>query len=410
MQISKSAIAGLFLSAAALLTQQGIAQSSNSSWVGSWAASQQIPEPANTLQTEDLHDATLRETVHLSLGGSMLRVHLSNAFGTTALHLDTAHVAMGKAGAISPASDHTLLFDGQTSVTIPPGAEYISDPLTLAVAPFSDMTVSLHYDQAPAQQTGHPGARATAYLAPGNQVAAQNLLNAKTFEHWYQLAEIDVMPAGSAVAHGAVIALGDSITDGHGSTLNGNDRWPDVLAQLLVPHGMSVLNEGIGGNHLLTDGLGPNILARLDRDMLAPVEAHTVIVLEGVNDLGGLTRDAEVSPETHSAMVHRMEGAYQQTIDRAHARGMRIIGGTILPYTGSDYYHPGPASEQDRLAVNAWIMAPGHFDAVIDFSKATADPAHPDRLQPAYDSGDHLHPSPAGYRVMAQAAYSVLFP
>jgi len=170
-----------------------------------------------------------------------------------------------------------------------------------------------------------------------------------------------------------------------------------------------VLNQGIGGNHLLTDGLGPNVLARFDRDVLAQLGAKYLIVLEGVNDLGGLTRLNEVSKAEHDAFVARILGSYRQIILRAHARGIQVIGATITPYTGSDYYHPGPLSEADRQAINQWIRTPGHFDAVIDFDKATRDPAHPDRLLPAYDSGDHLHPSPAGYRAMGEAIPLSLF-
>jgi lysophospholipase L1-like esterase len=166
---------------------------------------------------------------------------------------------------------------------------------------------------------------------------------------------------------------------------------------------VGVLNQGIGGNHLLTDGLGPNVLARFDRDVLAQAGVRDLIVLEGVNDLGGLTRQGEVSDAEHAALVARILSAYAQIVERAHAAGIWVIGATITPYTGSDYYHPGPQSEADRQAINRWIRTPGHFDAVVDFDQATRDPVHPERLLPAYDSGDHLHPSPAGYRAMAEA-------
>jgi lysophospholipase L1-like esterase len=170
-----------------------------------------------------------------------------------------------------------------------------------------------------------------------------------------------------------------------------------------------VLNEGIGGNRLLLDGLGPNALARFDRDVLAQTAVRAVIVLEGVNDLGTLTRDAEVSDAEHAALVARIEAAYSQMIERGHAHGIRVIGATILPYGGSNYYHPGPKNEADRQAVNAWIRDAGHFDAVVDFDKLTRDPEHPDRLLPAYDSGDHLHPGPVGYKAMGDAIPLKLF-
>jgi lysophospholipase L1-like esterase len=234
-------------------------------------------------------------------------------------------------------------------------------------------------------------------------------VGAKHVDHWYQVSAIDAMTEqGSSV----VVALGDSITDGHGATTNGNDRWTDVLAARLqgdpAMRSIGVSNQGIGGNHLLTDGLGPNALARFDRDVLAPAGVRTVIVFEGVNDLGGLARNSEVAQADHVAEVARVLAAYQQMIERAHAHGLRVIGGTITSYVGSAYYHPGPLSEADRQAVNAWIRAAGHFDAVVDFDAVVRDPQHPDQLLPAYDCGDHLHPSPAGYKAMGETAYKAV--
>ncbi len=209
------------------------------------------------------------------------------------------------------------------------------------------------------------------------------------------------------------MALGDSITDGHAATTNGNDRWTDVLAARLQSEkktrNIGVSNQGIGGNHLLTDGLGPNVLARFDRDVLAQAGVRWLIVFEGVNDLGGLARTAEVPAEQHAALVARLIAAYQQIIERAHAHGLRVYGATVTPYTGSGYYHPGSLSEADRQAVNAWIRAAGHFDAVIDFDAVVRDPAHPEQLLPAFDCGDHLHPSPAGYKALGESIPLDLF-
>jgi lysophospholipase L1-like esterase len=172
---------------------------------------------------------------------------------------------------------------------------------------------------------------------------------------------------------------------------------------------MGVSNQGIGGNHLLSDGLGPNAIARFDRDVLAPAGVRWLIVFEGVNDLGGLARTGEVTSAEHAALVQRVLAAYQQIISRGHAHGLKVIGATITPYVGSDYYHPGPLSEADRVAVNAWIRAAGHFDAVVDFDAVVRDPQQPDHLLPAYDCGDHLHPSPKGYRAMGEAIPLTLF-
>lgn len=376
-------------------------------WVASWGASQQIPEPQNALPADDLHDFTLREIYHLSLGGTALRVHISNAFGTEALHVTSAHIARPIAAAsseIDPASDRVLTFAGSTGVFIPPGAEYLSDPVESPVAALSDVAVSFHLDAAPVGETGHPGSRATSYYVHGDVAGSSRLTDPKHVDHWFYVSAIDVLAPAPA---GAVVVLGDSITDGHGATTNGNDRWTDVLAQRLqagpATHSVGVSNQGIGGNHLLTDGLGPNALARFDRDVLATANVRWLIVFEGVNDLGGLARNGEVSAADHAALVQRVIAAYQQIVMRAHAHGLRVFGATITPYLGSEYYHPGPLSEADRQAVNQWIRTTGHFDAVFDFDGVVRDPRQPDHLLPVYDCGDHLHPSPAGYRAMGDS-------
>jgi lysophospholipase L1-like esterase len=407
-----SAIVGCVTIASCMWTQtptqlatQPAAQTAASSqvWVASWGASQQIPEPANALPADDLHDATVRQIFHLSVGGPALRVHLSNAFGTEALRFTSVHVARPlspSSSTIEAASDRPLTFAGSADV----------DPLEFAVAPLSDLAVTFHLDAAPSTETGHPGSRATSYYVHGDVVGAASLTEPKKVDHWYQVAEIDVQAAAGAAA---VVALGDSITDGHGATTNGNDRWTDVLAARLqgtaATRGIGVTNQGIGGNHLLTDGLGPNALARFDRDVLAPAGVRWVIVFEGVNDLGGLARNGEVPAAEHTALVGRVIAAYQQMIARAHGHGLRIYGATITPYVGSGYYHPGPLSEADRQAVNQWIRAAGHFDAVIDFDAEVRAPQHPNQLLPAYDCGDHLHPSPAGYKAMGSAISLDLF-
>ncbi len=408
------------LLAAASISTLSTAQTGakSQSWVASWGTSQQIPEPQNSLPSDDLRDATVRQIFHLSAGGAEVRVHLSNAFGTEALHFTSVHIARpvssapvsSTMGAIDPATDKALAFAGNADVTVSPGAEFVSDSIEFPVAALSDVAVTFHLDAAPARETGHPGSRATSYYVHGDFVSAANLTEPKHVDHWYQVTGIDVLAAPGV---GSVVALGDSITDGHGATTNGNDRWTDVLAARLqgsaATRGIGVSNQGIGGNHLLIDGLGPNALARFDRDILAPAGVRWLIVFEGVNDLGGLARTGEVPAAEHAALVQRVLAAYQQIIVRAHAHGLKVIGATITPYTGSEFYHPGPLSEADRQAVNQWIRAAGHFDAVVDFDKVVGDPQHPDRLLPAYDCGDHLHPSPAGYRAMGEAVPLSLF-
>jgi len=382
-------------------------------WVGSWAASQQLVEPSNALDAEDLRDASLRQIVHLSLGGAEIRLRLSNRFGATPLHLTSVRVARPTSPSsdkIVPGTDKALTFSGSAAVTIPAHADYLSDPLSFPVKALSDLAITMHIDVPPDGQTGHPGSRATSYLAHRDVTSAAELPGAKAVDHWYFIAGIDVTAPPEARA---VVILGDSITDGHGATTNGNDRWTDALAQRLqtspTTRDVAVLNQGIGGNRLLTDGLGPNALARFDHDVIAQSGVGYLIVLEGINDIGMLTRSGDVSRAEHDALVRRIIAAYEQKISRAHARDIKVIGATLMPFVGSNYYHPGPASEADRQSINQWIRSAGHFDAVIDFDKTTRDPEHPERFLPAFDSGDHLHPTPAGYAAMAQGVPLSLF-
>ena len=398
-----------------LLSRTSFSQESTQSrlqWVGSWAASQQLVEPQNAIPT-NLRDVTLRQIVHLSLGGNQIRLRLSNRFGTAALHFSRVHVAapvVATSDKIVPGTDKPITFLGATDVTIPAHADYLSDAIAYPLNALSNLAITLHLDAVPSDQTGHPGSRATSYFAPGDRVSAPELPQKQSIDHWYFIAGVDVLASPDTAS---VVVLGDSITDGHGATTNGNDRWTDVLAQRLQSEPstrkLAVLNHGIGGNRVLTDSLGPNALSRFDHDVIAQPGIRDLIVLEGINDLGMLTRIEDVSRSEHDALVRGMMAAYQQMIVRAHDHGIKVIGATIMPFSGSSFYHPGPLNEADRQAINEWIRAAGHFDAVIDFDKLTRDPQHPDRLLPAFDSGDHLHPSPAGYAAMGNAVPLSLF-
>jgi lysophospholipase L1-like esterase len=373
-------------------------------WTGSWATSQQVPEDRNALPAHALDDATLRQTMHLSVQGKSLRVRLSNAFGTGPLHVTAAHVARALASgsdAIETSSDTLLRFSGESDVMVPAGAEYVSDPVELAG---SDIAITLHFELTPMQQTSHPGSRTTSYLLHGDHVADTTLPGAEKFDHWFNIAGIDV-----AGAQGAVVALGDSITDGRGSTTNGNDRWTDALAHRLAQAGLKigVLNHGIGGGRVLLDGLGPNAASRFNRDVLAQPGARWLILFEAINDIGTFDPDGSKPQAAHQALVRQLTAAYGQMIESAHAAGIKAYGATITPFMDCGPYHPKPVSEADRLAVNAWIRT--HFDAVIDFDGTVRDPARPDHLAPSYDSGDGLHLSPAGYRAMAASIPLSLF-
>lgn len=403
----------LSLACAAYAQEANSTPNQSSHWVGSWAASQQISEPQNAIPAESLHNVTLRQIVRLSIGGSAIRVRISNAFGNSPLHCMALHVARPSSPAtsrIDSASDRALTFNGSSEVTIPAGAEYLSDSLDYVMPSESDLAVTMYLDSIPGQETGHPGSRATSWLAHGSSVSATDLPNTQTLEHWYFLSGVDVEAPTEA---SAIVALGDSITDGHASTTNDNDRWTDDLARRLLKSNqgaeVSVLNEGIGGNRLLANGLGPNALARVNRDVFTQSGVRYLIVLEGVNDLGTLTRDGPATDAAHSELVRQIIESYVQIITQGHTHGLKVIGGTIMPFAGSNYYHPGPATEADRQSVNAWIRAAGHFDAVVDFDRVMADPARPDHLRPDYDCGDHLHPSATGYAAMANALSLNLF-
>lgn len=403
----------LAMSCAALVASPAQARRCAPTWVAGWASAQFLPTGDAALPAGTLADSTLRQNVRASIGGDRVRVRLSNLAGTRALALSGASIARAVnpgAAAIDPATRQTLLFDGKADVIIPAGADYLSDPVTLPVRALDTLAVSIRYAGEPSAQTSHPGSRATSYILPGDHLADAHMAGAATFDHWFNLAAIEIERCRPAKL---IVALGDSITDGRGATTNGNDRWTDRLVERLQAdpkrRHIALVNQGIGGNRLLDDGLGPNALARLDRDVLAQPGVTHLILLEGVNDLGTLTREAPVSPAAHQAHVARIIGTYRQIIARAHARGIKVIGATILPFVGNDYYHPDARNEADRQAVNRWIRTPGNFDGLIDFDRITRDPARPDRLLPAYDVGDALHPSPVGYRAMGNAIALTLF-
>ena len=351
-----------------------------------------------------LTGSTLRQVLHVSVGGPRIRLRFSNAYGGTPLTITSAHIARSHGGsAIDVASDRRLTFAGADSVRMAPGDTATTDPFDYDVAALSDLTVTIYIGAAPAEVTGHPGSRTTSYLQAGAWVSAAELPEAVTTDHWYVLTGLDVTTEGDGAA---VVTLGNSITDGRGSGTNRNNRWPDNLARRLQAdprtRHVAVLNAGIGGNAVVTGGLGPTALSRLDRDVLAPAGARWVILLEGINDIGNARE-----PGTAAALAPRILAAYREIIDRVHARGLRIYGATLPPFGGSQY--DSEEREAARQTVNDWIRRSGAFDAVIDFEAVLRDPAQPARLLPSADSGDHLQPNEAGYRLMTDAIELALF-
>ena len=381
-------------------------------WVAAWASAQLVPASDAAVPAADLSDATVRQVIRVSLAGSQVRLRLSNVHGTAPLRIGAASLARSAANATArlvAGSLRPVTFGGLPGAVIPAGAELWSDPVDLAVARGEDLAVSLYLPAPPTPLTSHPGSRASSHFIAGNRVSADDLPGAKVHPRWVLVAGAEVVSRRGR----AVVAFGDSITDGYGVQPDTNLRWTDHFARRLAARrqtrDLAVLNAGIGGNRLVRDGLGPNALARFERDVLSHPGVTHVIVFEGVNDLGVLTRDAPATPEAHAALVREMIEALRQMVLRARSRGVKAIGATILPYGGSAYYHPDAVSEVDRQAVNAWIRTPGNFDAVIDFDAALRDPANPTRLRPELDSGDGLHPSLKGYEAMAAAVPLDLF-
>ena len=374
-------------------------------WVGTWgAAPVGIPNDAHLFA----QDTTLREIVRVSLGGPLVRVILSNEFGTEPLHIGAAHIADAAGGsAISLVSANALTFGGRASVTIPPGALIVSDPAALTLKPLSSVAVSVFV---PAQTISHlsvhPFTASTAYMANGNVVGRVSFDNAQPIDSWPIVKGIETRVSG---LDSAVVCFGDSITDGVGSTKDANERWPDVLAERLQHSRkdarIGVLNEGIGANRVLTEGFGPPALARLDRDVLAQNGVKYLVVLEAINDIGAGygPKSSDSKPPTADDLIV----AYKQIIERAHSHGIQVFGATLTPYVGAGY--ASPAGEQVRKTINEWIRNGQGFDGVIDFDQVTRDPASPDTLSAAADSGDHLHPKSAGYKAMGDSIDLKLF-
>ncbi len=390
----------------------GSSTATGTHWVNTWTAMPQLTEPANlpptpfTGTSSVLVDTTLRQTLRVTTGGRRLRLRFSNAFGDTPLPLTSVTLALPQGGAagasaIVPGSCRPVTFAGRRSATVPVGAQLVSDPVDVDLPPASVVTVTTYLatGQPSLALTSHPGSRTTSYLRTGDHTEDQDVLpGAAPVDHWYLLSDVEVLAPRATTA---VAILGDSLTDGRGSTTNANDRWPDQLYDRLRTHpataSVAMLNQAAGGNRVLNDGLGPNVLARLDRDVLSRSGVTRLIVFEGVNDIG----TADATPAAQHQVTEDLLAAYGQIVVRAHAQGIRVYGATLLPFGGNTYDDPAGERESARRAVNSWIRGAGCFDAVLDFDRAVRDPADPRRLLPALQVGDWLHLNPAGYGVLA---------
>jgi lysophospholipase L1-like esterase len=381
-------------------------------WIETWTASPQPIWSADFFAPinipRSLRYQTVRQIATISLGGTRVRVVLSNEYGSEPLVIGTAHVAVaGQGGAIVAGSDRALTFSGQPSVTIPPGAPVISDPVELKVEPLSEVAVSLFFPEITPLTTFHWEGVQTTYISPeGNFVGDTEMKTDSTIKSRLFLSGILVdAPAGAR----AIVTFGDSITDGANSTPDANHRWPDFLARRLAQAGgtpTAVLNEGISGARVLRDRMGVNALARFDRDVLSHAHADTVILMMGINDIGW--PGCILAPSEEAPSADDIIEGYKQLIARAHLHGMRIIGATLTPFEDTFKGNPiegyyNAEKEKKREAVNDWIRNSGVFDGAIDFDAATRDPNRPTHILAKYDSGDHLHPQDDGYKAMADS-------
>lgn len=401
------------LTTAVASAQPAAAATTNEHWVGTWATapvsapSAPPPAPAGgpAAQALRVNNQTLRQFVHVSLGGERVRVVLTNAFGTRPLPVGGATVGRRATGSsLVEGSGRALTFGGLSAAVIPAGAILVSDPVDLSVAPASDLAIDLFIagDTAASQSplSVHAGSRQTNYLSStGRHVGATELPGATAVPLWAFLARVEIVAPDRV---GAVVTFGDSITDGYNSTPDTNNRWPDHLARRLTASGsgMGIVNEGIDGNRVLADGAGVSALARFDRDVLAVPGATHVVVLEGINDLG----IGALFNETTRPTVEELIAGHRQLIARARAKGLKIVASTLLPYEGTTF--PGyftAEGEAIRQAFNRWLRTSKEYDGVVDFDATIRDPEHPARMLAKYDSGDHLHPNDAGYKLMAEA-------
>ncbi len=398
----------------------------NDHWIGTWSTATQSAQPADA---ETFRNQTVRLIVRVSAGGERLRIRLSNHYGERAVVIGSAHIARRADGAdILGGSDRGLTFRGQAAITIPAGADVVSDPVDLDVPALSDLAVSLFIPDATPAMTAHLLAMQTSYVnATGDATTAVKFPVAKTISSWPFLTGVDVVTSARGAA---IVAFGSSLTDGDGTTENANRRWPDVLAERLQKAGgraagLGVLNQGIIGNRLLNDSpsspaspfgpiLGESGLRRFDRDVLAQPGVKYVLLCLGVNDI--LFPAFPFTPASEQVTADQIIAGYRELIARAHARSVRIIGTTIPPFEGARFDGAGmklalftAERESSRVAVNEWIRKSGAFDGVVDFDHAVRDPDRPARLLPAYASEDLIHPNDAGSAAQAHAIPLELF-
>ncbi len=377
---------------------------SASKWVGTWAAAQQLVESGNMPPSPGLTNNSLRQVVRVSIGGDTIRLKLSNEFSSNSVTIKSVQIAASTGSSkIDTATNKEFKFNGSAEVIINRGDAVTSDPIAFTLTPRMDVAITIYYGQTSSTITGHPGSRTTSYIISGNNTAVKDFTGAVTTDHWYNINSIEVITDSSSAC---VAVLGNSITDGRGSTTNMQNRWTDIFSESLLKDSttdkVGVLNMGLGGNCVLAGGLGPTGVSRFDRDILSQAGIRWAIVFEGVNDIGSVKNS-----EASSRIANNLIDAYKQMIAKAHNKNIRIYGGTIMPFKGNSYYNQ--YSEECRNAVNKWIRTKGNFDACIDFDKIMRDPQDTAKLLlPAYQN-DGLHPDAAGHKLMGESVDINLF-
>lgn len=377
-----------------------------SHWVGTWATAPQLVEVKNMPPAPGLTGNSLRQIVRVSVGGKKIRLRFTNEFSKESVTMKSVQVAVSTGGnTIDVATNKELRFNGKSEVTMDPGSALISDPISFKLKPRMDVAITIYFDQTSPTASGHPGSRTSSYLLAGNSTNVTDFAGAVSTDHWYVINGIDVLAPSKT---SAIAIIGNSITDGRGSDTNKQNRWPDILSERLLKNAatknIGLLNMGIGGNCVIRGGLGPTALNRYDRDVLGQQGLRWVIVFIGVNDLGGTPNSQEAADRTYQKLID----AYKQFIEKAHAMGLKVYGGTIMPFKGNGYY--SEFRDEHRNKVNEWIREPGNFDACIDFDKCMQDPNNPASM-PAdlVYQNDFLHPNAEGHRKMGEYVDLKLF-
>ena len=376
----------------------------NKGWVGTWSTAPQLVEPHNMPPEPGLTENTLRQIVRVSIGGGVVRLRFSNAFSKSPVELKSVAIAQSLEGSsVDVSTQKTLKFNNNPGIIMAPGGEAFSDPVKFNLKPGSRLAVTIHFGKTSPDVTGHPGSRTTSFILSGNNISSSGFAGAVKTDHWYVIQGIDVQGNKNSKT---IAVLGNSITDGRGSGTNKQNRWTDILSARLLENpdtkNTGVLNLGIGGNCVVRGGLGPTALERFDRDILSQSNVRWLIILEGINDIGSAKTQVEADK-----IAAELIAAYDEMINKAHAKGILVYGATILPFAGS--FYDTPYRQTARDAVNEWIRNSRRFDAVIDFDKIMRNPENVKTILTDMHDGDFLHPNQAGYRRMGENVNLGLF-